>query len=322
MTEVKRHEVPIAIRALKTANIYEIKSDRHILVDTGMSPASREFLLEQGVDLASLDMIVMTHLHVDHIGGAESIRSKYGTPLAIGKEDAARVQFIRDNPEGFRDFLESQLKSNGTPAEIVSQIVGRHSVLDNVGLYRDITFDQELSGNETIAKNIRTISNPGHSPGSISIMLEDTGTLLTGDHLLPGITPNISFYDRDSDMLGMYIRSLHETRKLNSKKILPGHRDPFDYPESRIDEILNHHRDRLNEILSTTREWSNAFEVASGIKWSKGRALNSMNLMEMNFAVGESVTHLTHLYKTGFVEKREKDGILQFRSNGHSVSSL
>lgn len=321
MTEVKRHEVPIAIRALKTANIYEILSDRHILVDTGMSPASLDFLLERGVDVSSLDLIVMTHLHVDHIGGAEAIKGKYGTPLAIGREDATRVQLIKEDPEAFKNFLISQLGYNGTPPGILSQIVGRHSVLDNVGLYHDIDFDQKLNGNETLGKEIRTISNPGHSPGSMSIMIDDTKDLLTGDHLLPGITPNISFYDRDSDMLGMYLNSLKETRKLQASKILPGHRDPFSDPASRIDEILLHHKERLNEILLSTGEWSSAFEVASRIRWSKGRSLDSMNLMEMNFAIGEAISHLTHLERTGSVEKRENGGAVQFKSNGHSLSN-
>ncbi len=322
MTSVKRHEVPIAIRALKTANIYEINSDKHILVDTGMSPASREFLIDEGVDLSDLDMIVMTHLHVDHIGGAEAIKGNSGTPLAIGKADASRVRLIQEDPEGFKKFLMTQLGSNGTPSSIVSQIVGRHSVLDNVGLYKDIEFDIEFNGGEQIADNVSIMRNPGHSPGSMSLFLKDTGKLLTGDHLLPGITPNISFYDRDSDMLGLYISSLKETRAMEPSLILPGHRDPFENGVGRIDEILGHHRDRLNEILSHAGEWSSAFDVASRIPWSRGRKLDSMNLMEMNFAIGEAVTHLTYLSNAGYTEKREVDGIIQHRSNGHRVNNL
>lgn len=322
MTSVKRHEVPIAIRALKTANIYEINSDKHILVDTGMSPASREFLIGEDVDLSDLDMIVMTHLHIDHIGGAEAIKGNSGTPLAIGKADASRVRMIQEDPEGFKKFLVSQLGSNGTPTSIVSQIVGSHSVLDNVGLYKDIEFDIEFNGGEQIADNVSIMKNPGHSPGSMSLFLRDSGKLLTGDHLLPGITPNISFYDKDSDMLGLYISSLKETKAMEPSMILPGHRDPFENGVGRIDEILCHHRDRLNEILSHAGEWSSAFDVASRIPWSRGRKLDSMNLMEMNFAIGEAVTHLTYLYNAGYAEKREVDGIIQYRSNGHRVNSL
>ncbi len=322
MTSVIRHEVPIAIRALKTANIYEIKSNRHILVDTGMSPSSRDYLAANGLDLSSLDLILMTHRHVEHIGGAESIKGDHEIPLAIGREDAARVRLIQENPEGFKNFLISQLGSNGTPDSIVSQIVGRHSVLDNVGLYRDIDFDIELKGGEKIADNVFTVSNPGHSPGSISVSIKDSGKLLTGDHLLPGITPNISFYDKDSDMLGLYIKSLKETRDLNASMIYPGHRDPFDYGNERIDQILKHHMDRLNEIISKSKDWSTSFEVASRITWSKGRTLDSMNLMEMNFAIGEAITHLTYLANSGYSEKREVNGIVQYRADGHPVNSL
>lgn len=317
-----RHEVPIAIRALRTANIYEIKSDRHILVDTGMSPASLDLLLEDGVDLSTVDLIVMTHLHIDHIGGAEAIRDRYGTPLAIGTEDAARVKFIRDHPDGFKNFLISYLGYNGTPRDFLSQIVNRHSVLDNVGLYHEIEFDRTLNGGETLSDDVNVISNPGHSPGSISLMVGTTGELLTGDHLLPGITPNISFYDGDMDMLGLYVASLKETKKLNARRALPGHRDPFNDPGSRIDEILKHHEERLNEILSATGKWSSAFEVASVMKWSRGRTLDSMNLMEMNFAIGEAISHLKHLENLGMVEKREENGVVRFRSDGHSLRDL
>lgn len=322
MTKVIRHEVPIAIRALKTANIYEINADRHILVDTGMSPASLEFLESRGVDLSSLDLIVMTHLHIDHIGGAEAIGNKYGVPLAIGAEDAERVRFIRDHPEGFKEFLLSHLAYNGTPSDLLARIVDRHSVLDNVGLYHEIEFDRTLRGGEKLGKDIRVISNPGHSPGSLSFMIDETGELLTGDHLLPGITPNISFYDRESDMLGLYIRSLKETRKLEASRILPGHRDPFSDPNVRIDEILHHHEERLNEILEATKEWSTAFQVASSIKWSRGRTLDSMNLMELNFAIGEAISHLNHLSSTGIVESRDSNGTVQYRSDGHSLRIL
>ncbi len=322
LTQVIRHEVPIAIRALKTANIYEINNGRHILVDTGMSPGSLDFLLDRGVDFSKIELVVLTHLHVDHIGGAQAFRDKYGIPIAIGSNDALRIRKIQEDRDGFGKFLSGELAANGTPSDILSRIVDRHSVLDNMSLYHDIDLDRELKGGEKIGSNIEIISNPGHSPGSISIHIPDTNYLFTGDHLLPGITPNISFYDEESDMLGLYIESLKETLKLHAEKIFPGHRDPFTNGNSRILEILNHHLERLNEILSVSGGWSSAFEVASRIKWSKGRTLDSMNLMEMNFAIGEAISHLRHLYSLGMVEKKEKSGISTFKSSGQALKAL
>ena len=322
MSEVIRHEVPIAIRALKTANIYEIRNGTHILVDTGMSPASADFLTGRGVDLSQIDLIVLTHLHVDHIGGAHSIRDKFGTPIAIGSNDAARIKRIQEDRDEFGRFLAAELGTNGTPRDILSSIVDRHSVLDNMSLYHDIEIDRELNGGESIGKGIEILSNPGHSPGSISIHMKENGYLFTGDHLLPGITPNISFYDEESDMLGLYIDSLKDTLRINAGMIFPGHRDPFNEGNRRINEILLHHRERLNEILSVTTEWSTAFEVASRIRWSKGRALDSMNLMEMNFAIGEAISHLRHLDAIGAVGKKETGGILRYKGEGQELSSL
>ncbi len=322
LTQVIRHEVPIAIRALKTANIYEINNDRHILVDTGMSPGSLDFLLGKGVDFTHIEMVILTHLHVDHIGGAQAIRDRYGIPIAIGTNDALRIKKIQEDRDGFGKFLSAELSANGTPLDLLSRIVDRHSVLDNMSLYHDIELDRELKGGEKIGRDIEIISNPGHSPGSISIHIPDRNYLFTGDHLLPGITPNISFYDEESDMLGLYIESLKETLKLHAEEIYPGHRDPFTNGNGRILEILNHHLERLNEIVSATGEWSSAFEVASRIKWSRGRTLDSMNLMEMNFAIGEAISHLRHLYSLGLVEKREKSGISTFKSSGQALKAL
>ena len=314
MTEVIRHEVPIAIRALKTANIYEIRNGSHILVDTGMSPSSLDFLMERGVDLSQIDLIILTHLHVDHIGGAQAIRDKYGTPIAIGRNDAERIQRIKDNKDEFGEFLSRQLGLNGTPHEILSKIVDRHSVLDNMSLYHEIDIDKKLDGGETFGNDVEILNNPGHSPGSISIHLKENGSLFTGDHLLPGITPNISFYDEESDMLGLYITSLKETLKLDAKMIYPGHRDPFAHGNQRINEILDHHRERLNEILSVTGDWSTAFEVASRIRWSRGRTLDAMNLMEMNFAIGEAISHIRYLDSSGYVDKKENNGVVMYRA--------
>ncbi len=322
MSEVIRHEVPIAIRALKTANIYEIRNGTHILVDTGMSPASVEFLLSRGVDLAQIDLVVLTHLHVDHIGGAQAIRDRFGIPIAIGSNDAARIQRIQADRDEFGRFLAAELGANGTPHDILSSIVDRHSVLDNMSLYHNIEIDRELNGGEKIGDGIEILSNPGHSPGSISIHVKEMGYLFTGDHLLPGITPNISFYDEDSDMLGLYIDSLKETLRIDATMVFPGHRDPFIEGNRRINEILEHHRERLNEVLSVATGWSTAFEVASRIRWSKGRTLDSMNLMEKNFAIGEAISHLRHLDAIGAVDRKESGGVLKYKGTAQELSSL
>ena len=69
MNSIEKITVPIEIRALKTANIYHISGDYNYIVDTGMSENGYS-QIKNAIDLSKIDMCIITHLHIDHIGGA------------------------------------------------------------------------------------------------------------------------------------------------------------------------------------------------------------------------------------------------------------
>lgn len=313
MFRIQRHEVPIEIRALRTANVYEVTGRKHLMVDSGMSDSSYRELINQKTTFNNLDVLFLTHLHIDHIGGAHRIQQEFGVQVAMGEDDVKRVNDIREGPEDFRDMLLDFMKQNGTPPAIISEMIQHHSVLDHLETYLKLEVDIKLKGGEEIVPGARVFHNPGHSPGSCSLFLEECGCIFTGDHILPGITPNISFYDQDTDMLGLYLRSLGETRRLHARTVYPGHRDPFENANARIDQIIRHHEERMNEISGITDQWKTAYEVAEQMKWSRNRSISAMNLMEMNFAIGEAISHLMHMEAVGMVEKREDNGIIVYR---------
>ena len=205
------------------------------------------------------------------------------------------------------------MRLNGTPHAIIDDMVKHHSVLDHLDTYIRIEFDIELEGGEEISSGIKVMHNPGHSPGSSSLYVPESSSIFTGDHILPGITPNISFYDSSTDMLGLYLNSLRETRSLNAKFVYPGHRDPFENANTRIDQIMGHHERRINEIAGIARNWKSAYEIAESMKWSRDRTINTMNLMELNFAIGEAISHLMHMEAEGLVERKIKDGKYLYR---------
>ncbi|EQB72651.1 MAG: Zn-dependent hydrolase [Thermoplasmatales archaeon A-plasma] len=104
MFKIDRHEVPIAIRALKTANVYEIRGKKKIIVDSGMSEDSYRALMEQGLSMDSVDYIFLTHLHIDHIGNAHRMQQEYGISVAMGEEDIKRVKLHQGEPGGLQGF--------------------------------------------------------------------------------------------------------------------------------------------------------------------------------------------------------------------------
>ena len=101
---------------------------------------------------------------------------------------------------------------------------------------------------------LRTVWTPGHSPGHVCFHSAEQRLLLSGDHILPRITPNISVHAQQfPNPLGDYLESLAKVRDLGSDEVLPAHEYRFADLGSRIDEITAHHTDRLEEIVEVIR---------------------------------------------------------------------
>ena len=71
--------------------------------------------------------------------------------------------------------------------------------------------------------------------------------MIAGDHLLPGITPAVGLYpEARPDPLGDYLQSLERTVRLSPRLALPGHGEPIGEPVTRAQELIEHHRNRLD----------------------------------------------------------------------------
>ena len=315
MITVRRIEVDIPIRALKTANIYLVDSgSSRILVDSGMEKSALGKILPV-LDNEKPDYIFLTHMHIDHIGNSMALKERYESKVIIGEGDNQRIRHIQDEPDFFRKMISGLFRESGVPDSITGRIVNSHSLIENLKSYEEFEADLTVKEELSIEKGIMVSVNPGHSPGSASLLLNGNDSIMTGDHILPGITPNISFYDYETDSLGDYLRSLNKTSRLNLTHVYPGHREPFEGLTKRCMEIKEHHERRLKEIHDLLSRPLTAFDVASGMKWSKGRTLDSMNTTEQNFAIGEAITHLVYLERKGKIEKTERGGINYYRLN-------
>ena len=96
MNSIEKITVPIEIRALKTANIYHISGDYNYIVDTGMSENGYR-QIKNTIDLSKIDMCIITHLHIDHIGGALYLEKYNKIPIYISKNDYDTIKYITDN---------------------------------------------------------------------------------------------------------------------------------------------------------------------------------------------------------------------------------
>jgi glyoxylase-like metal-dependent hydrolase (beta-lactamase superfamily II) len=147
------------------------------------------------------------------------------------------------------------------------------------------------------------VHTPGHTPGHLCFYEERTGLLLTGDHVLPRITANVSLHPQSgSDPLGDYLASLERLRKYADSPVLPAHEWRFEGLGERIDTIVAHHEERLEATAALVAAGAGTvWEVATRLGWS--RPWEEIHGFMRRAAVGETQAHLVLLERRGRLER-------------------
>ena len=151
----------------------------------------------------------------------------------------------------------------------------------------------------------RVVVGEGHSPQLAALYSEERGLLISGDQVLPGISPNVSVRPEnpDANPLRDFLESLARFRALPAGTlVLPSHKLPFYGLHARVDQIIAHHRDRLAVAKAACGD-ATAMEVLKAIF---PRALDRH---QVHFAIGETLAHLNYLIAEGAMERVENPGM-------------
>jgi len=303
---------------------YLIKQqDGWLLVDTGYNhdhpySAFRRHLDTLGVPIEDIRWVFVTHYHPDHSGLAGRIRSASGARVIMHMDDWSIMQYAVGAGEVWTlDGLVEWAKTLGVPANELGQFYDTASfgrTLFPSGLEPDVVLEGEENPVGDVGGGLRAILTPGHSPGHVCLYDEERKLLFSGDHVLVGITPHISPSHLTSyNQLGQYLDALRKVRDLEVDMVLPAHQRPFNYLARRVDEILDHHRVRLEEMITalTDRPMS-PWELAPRVTWDVG-SWDDMDATNRVLAVRETLAHVELLESRGRVSAIEDEGLNKFR---------
>jgi len=158
---------------------------------------------------------------------------------------------------------------------------------------------------------LRAVWTPGHTPGHLCFHDEARDVLLTGDHILPRITPNVSSYDMTSNPLDDYLTSLETLRGIQPAEVLPAHEYRFTHLDSRLTYLAEHHRERLAEaersLVTAGSAGTTAWQAATGVTWSRPWA--QLASFQRQAAIGEVLSHLRYLQARGRAAESDVDGV-------------
>ena len=318
MQGVYRLQLPIPNNPLGYLNVYLLKGDDgYIMFDTGWPTEETLGLLieklgEIKLSIQDISLIVISHGHPDHLGLAGTIRELYGTQIMMHELEA-----LSTHPDRWYmdDVIWNWLLDNGMPDDAVS-VLSQRKWGEHEYTWR-IEPDIMVKGGEVIplgSSFLEVIWTPGHSRGHICLYEPQRKILLSGDHVLPVITPNISFYPRSAvNPLGNYINSLKRIATFEVDMVLPGHQNIFTNLSERAGQIISHHEQRSEELLQVlTSGKKTAHDILSNMQWV---GINEVVVLGENLqsaqqmgALAETMAHLELLRLEGMVEQVSNSG--------------
>lgn len=304
--------VPIPDSPLRYVLVYAFElGDRGVaLVDAGWDTddawrALCDGLAVIGAAVTDVRSVLVTHIHPDHYGLAGRIREASGAWIGLHPADAALVGDRYVDLDPLLERTRALLRECGVPDEEVTDL-SDSSVPIRVWVqtaYPDRLVEDgdrlELPG-----WDLRALWTPGHSPGHLCFAEPERRLLLTGDCVLPRISPNVGVHPQQRpNPLAEFLDSLRRVDRHEPDLVLPAHEYRFVDLHGRVDALIAHHETRLAEFearvvaepgitcwgLAATSTWSRPWSDISGFM---RRAAN-----------GETLAHLELLAARGRVER-------------------
>jgi glyoxylase-like metal-dependent hydrolase (beta-lactamase superfamily II) len=259
--------------------------------------------------------VIVTHMHPDHIGLADWLCQRWSCRLWVSATDFSMARLGSQSTTGFGgEAAANFFAANGlSDPESLAKIRGRASYYPSLVPSVPSEYRRLYDGLKVPVggHHWRCISGYGHAPEHMALHCEALGVLISGDMVLPRISTNVSVYDQEpeADSLTLFLDSLEKYLPLpTTTLVLPSHGKPFTGLHERIQQLKDHHRDRLAEVRQACGE-----KPCSGADVLPVLFPRALDLHQTTFAMGEAVAHLHWLWMAGELRReRDAQGVWRF----------
>jgi glyoxylase-like metal-dependent hydrolase (beta-lactamase superfamily II) len=306
--------------AVGRVNCYLLEDEPLTLVDTGPNSGKALDELERqlsalGHSLEDLELVILTHQHIDHLGLVEIIAERSGADVAAIDVVVPFVENFGDDIELDDRFAADLMLRHGIPEDVVIALRAVSRSFRAWGAKADVT--RPLHDGELLRFRDRALEvqhRPGHSPSDTVFWDESREILLCADHLIAHISSN-PLISRPLDgsegrprALMTYIESLRRTRELPATILLPGHGDPITDHRGLIDDRFAHHERRAEKIFGLISERPRtSYEIAQEL-WG------NVAVTQAFLTLSEVLGHVDLLEEQGRVREVEDGDVVRFEA--------
>jgi glyoxylase-like metal-dependent hydrolase (beta-lactamase superfamily II) len=308
--------------AVGRVNVYLIEDDPLTLVDAGPNSGTSLDELQRGLadlghTMEDIDLVLLTHQHIDHLGLVSLVASHAGAEVAA--LDVA-VPYVEDYSTEFRaadDFAYEMMLRHGVPRDVASALRSVSRAFQAWGARANVS--RVLRDGDEIQfrdRSLRVHHRPGHSPTDTVFHDKGRGILIAGDHLLrhissnPLITPPRDGSSNRPQVLVTYLESLQTTRDMEVRLVLPGHGDPIADHRSVIEERFAMHERRAAKLQRLIAERPRTAHDLAQAMWG------NIAVTQAFLTLSEVLGHVDLLLNAGTVREVERDGVSVFEALG------
>lgn len=308
--------------AVGRVNCYLIEDEPLTLVDTG--PNSGKALDELGAQLAAhghsiadIELVILTHQHIDHLGLVEIVVDHSGAEVAALGLAAERLANFGEDAEREDEFAVDLMLRNGIPSEVAFALQGVSRSFRGWGARAQVT--RPLADGQSLEfrdRELEALHRPGHSPSDTVFWDERRRILLAADHLIadvssnPLITRPLDGSTQRIQALVTYIESLRKTREMPAELVLSGHGEPIVDHVALIDSRFAMHERRKEKIYRLIEEQPRSgYEIAQAI-WG------NVAVTQAFLTLSEVIGHADLLVNEGRVREVDDGEAIRYETTG------
>lgn len=289
-------------------NVWLLRGEPLTLVDTGPRADDALSALEQelaghALTIEDIELVLLTHHHLDHSGLAATIRERSGAKIAALDATAAWGVGYHEQAASERRFTERLLAAHGVPDQFIADAdpFWTHIVRSSA----DYTTDVVLADGDEIragGRLLRVVHRPGHSTSDTLFVDDSSNDAFVGDHLLAQITSGAEATQSELPGGGRrralldYLTGLRLTAAMQLRTCFPGHGPVIRNAEELIEERLTFHSARIDRIAEIIESGADTAFLISRQLWSDEVAKTQTVL-----AIWEVLGHLDILVARGML---------------------
>ena len=303
-------------------NCYLIEGEPLTLIDTGPNSGKalddlQHQLAERRHSIEDLELVILTHQHIDHIGLAEIIAARSGADVAAIDVAVNFLENFGEDAERDDQFAVELMLSHGISEDVVTALQSVSRSFRAWGSRPKVT--RPLHDGEILSfgdRNLEVQHRPGHSPSDTLLWDADRHILFAADHLLAHISSN-ALITRPLDGSGertqalvTYLESLRKTRELPAEIVLPGHGEPITDHVALIDERFAHSRRRAEKIHELIAERPRTGHELAQELWG------DVAVTQAFLTLSEVIGHVDLLINEGRAREVRENGVIKFEAVG------